>query len=63
MSKFAIGTQAERVADGRRSATVVAVPAAVDESFGHAVETGGYGERPPFTGATLIFTLARWGAA
>lgn len=63
MSKFAIGTQAERIADGRRSAAVVAAPAAVDESSGYAVETDGYGERPPFNGAKLIFTLARWGAA
>lgn len=61
MSKFAIGMQAERVADGRGSA--VAVFAAVDESSGHAVATDGYGARSPFTGAKLIFILARWGAA
>lgn len=63
MSKFAIGMQAERVADGRGSATAVAVFAAVDESSGHAVATDGYGARSPFTGAKLIFILARWGAA
>ena len=63
MSKFAIGTRAERIAEGRRSATGVAVLAAVDESSSYAVETDGYGEHPPFNGAKLIFTLARWGAA
>jgi len=63
MSKFAIGLQAERVADGRGSATAVAVFAAVDESCGHAAATDGHGACPPFTAAKLTFTLARWGAA
>jgi hypothetical protein len=62
MSKSAIATQAEHVADGR-SVTAIAVLPAVDESSGYAVETDGYGARSPFTGARLAFTLARWGAA
>ena len=63
MAKFAMGTQAERVADGRGSVTAVAVYAAVDESSGYAVVTEGHGACPSLTGARLTFTLARWGAA
>ena len=62
MSKFAIGTQADHVADGR-SAPAIAVLPASDESSGYAVGTDGYGARSPFTGARLAFTPARWGAA
>jgi len=63
MSKFAIGAQAEHVADGRRSGIVVAMFPAVDESCGHDVEARACGARRPVTGARLTFILARRGAA
>jgi hypothetical protein len=63
MSKFAIGTQAENVADHRRSAIVVAAFPAVDGSSGHGVEARACGARRPVTGARLTFILARRGAA
>ncbi len=63
MSKFAIGAQAEHVADGRRSGIVVAVFPPVDGSRGHDVEARACGARRPVTGARLTFILARRGAA
>jgi hypothetical protein len=59
MSKFAIGTQAEHIAEGRRSATAVAALPAVSECSLYAVEAGGYGARLPITAASLTFTPAR----
>ena len=63
MSKFAIGTQAVNVADGRRSTIVVAVFPAVDGISRRDGEARACGARRPVIGARLTFILARRGAA
>jgi hypothetical protein len=59
MSKFAIGTQAGHLGEGRRSAPAVAALRAINESSVYVVEADGHGTRLRFTGASLTFTLAR----
>ena len=63
MSKFAIGEQAENVADDHESGTVVAVFPTVDGSFRYAVDTEGYGALQFFTEEKLASARTRPGAA